>query len=108
LQALPGTDPRPLAHALAGLATSPPVVDIRVGKVVLPVSDGPEVLAELARRFAIADLRVAELALRRPSLEDVFLALTGQPGAGATHAAPGGTQPATETGSPDPALRRTA
>jgi hypothetical protein len=27
----------------------------------------------------VAGLRVADLALRRPSLDDVFLALTGQP-----------------------------
>jgi ABC-2 type transport system ATP-binding protein len=108
LQAVPGADPRPLEQALAGLATGRPVVDLRAGRVVLPVTDGPEVLAELARRFATADLRVGELALRRPSLEDVFLALTGQPGAGATHAAPGGTDPATETGSPEPDLKRTA
>jgi ABC-2 type transport system ATP-binding protein len=108
LQAAPGADPRPLAQALAGLGTGRPVVDIRAGRVVLPVTDGPEVLAELARRLATSGLRVAELAVRRPSLEDVFLALTGQPGAGATHAAPSGTDPAAETGSSEPALRRTA
>jgi ABC-2 type transport system ATP-binding protein len=108
LQAAPGTDPRPLAHALARLATGPPVVDIRAGRVVLPVTDSPQVLAELASRLATSGLRVAELALRRPSLEDVFLALTGKPGAEATHAAPSGTEPAAEPGSPEPALGRTA
>jgi ABC-2 type transport system ATP-binding protein len=108
LQAAAGADPRPLAHALAGLGTGPPVVDIRAGRVVLPVTDGPELLAELASRLATCDLRVAELALRRPSLEDVFLALTGQPGAGAAHAAPSGTDPAAETSRPQPALGRTA
>jgi ABC-2 type transport system ATP-binding protein len=108
LQAAAGADPRPLAQALAGLGTGPPVVDVRAGRFVLPVTDGPEVLAELARRLASSGLRVADVALRRPSLEDVFLALTGQPGAGAAHAAPGGTDPATETGSPEPALARTA
>jgi ABC-2 type transport system ATP-binding protein len=108
LQAAAGTDPRPLAQALAGLGTGRPVVDIRTGRVVLPVTDGPEVLAELARRLATSGLRVADLALRRPSLEDVFLALTGQPGAGPSHAGPSGTQPAAETGSPEPALSRTA
>jgi ABC-2 type transport system ATP-binding protein len=108
LQATPGADPRPLAQALAGLGTGPPVVDSRAGRVVLPVTDGPQVLGELASRLATSDLRVADLALRRPSLEDVFLALTGQPGAGATPAAPSGTQPAAETGSPEPAVGRTA
>src|SRR5690348_2237513 len=108
LQAAPGTDPRPLAQALAGLGTGRPVVDIRAGRVVLPVTDGPEVLAELARRLTTSGLRVADLALRRPSLEDVFLALTGQPAAGATYPPPGGTDPAAEAGSSEPALGRTA
>jgi ABC-2 type transport system ATP-binding protein len=108
LQAVPGADPRPLAQALAGLATGPPVVDIRAGRVVLPVTDGPKVLVELARRLATSGVRVAELALHRPSLEDVFLALTGKPGAGATHATSDDTEPAAEPGSPEPALRRTA
>jgi ABC-2 type transport system ATP-binding protein len=108
VQAAPDTDPRPLAQALAGLGTGQPVVDIRAGRVVLPVTDSPEVLAELARRLATSGLRVADLALRRPSLEDVFLALTSQPGAGATHAAPTGTDPAAEAGCSEPALRRTA
>jgi ABC-2 type transport system ATP-binding protein len=84
LQAAPGADPRPLAHALAGLGTGRPVVDVRAGRVVLPVTDGPELLPELARRLASSGIPVADLAVRRPSLEDVFLALTGQPGAGAT------------------------
>jgi ABC-2 type transport system ATP-binding protein len=108
LQAAPGTDPRPLAQALAGLGTGRPVVDIRAGRVVLPVTDGPEVLAELARRLAASGLRVADLALRRPSLEDVFLALTGQPGAAAAPPSPGGKDPAAEAGSSAPALGRTA
>jgi ABC-2 type transport system ATP-binding protein len=107
LQALPGGDPRPLAQALAGLGTGRPVVDARAGRVVLPVSDGPEVLAELARRLAASGLRVAELALRRPSLEDVFLTLTGQPGSGAVHAPPGGADPSAGAGNPEPALGRT-
>ncbi len=107
LQTLPGGDPRPLAQALAGLGTGRPVVDIRAGRVVLPVSDGPELLAELARRLARTGLRVADLALRRPSLEDVFLALTGQPGAGAAHAATDDKDPAAGAGSSEPATGRT-
>ncbi|HEY5988503.1 MAG TPA: ATP-binding cassette domain-containing protein [Streptosporangiaceae bacterium] len=107
LQTLPGGDPRGLAEALAGLGTGRPVVDVRAGRVVLPVDDGPAVLAELARRLAISGLRVAELALRRPSLQDVFLALTGQPGAGATHAAPDEKDLVAEAGSSEPTIGRT-
>jgi hypothetical protein len=55
------------------------MVDVAAGRVILPVDDGPGLLAELARRLAGSGLRVADLALRRPSLEDVFLTLTSHP-----------------------------
>jgi daunorubicin resistance ABC transporter ATP-binding subunit len=79
LQTLPGHDPAPLAAALAGLGAGPPVVDGARGRVVVPVADGPAVLPEVATRLAASGLRVADLTLRRPTLDDVFLALTGQP-----------------------------
>jgi daunorubicin resistance ABC transporter ATP-binding subunit len=74
----PGTDPGALVHAMTGLGVGPPHVTA-TGRVLVPVSDSPEVLAEVAARLAAARLRVAELALRRPTLDDVFLTLTGQP-----------------------------
>jgi daunorubicin resistance ABC transporter ATP-binding subunit len=79
LRAPPGADSQPLAAAMAGLGTAPPRVDIDAGLVVVPVSDGPGILPEVAGRLAAAGLRVSDLALRRPSLDDVFLTLTGQP-----------------------------
>jgi ABC-2 type transport system ATP-binding protein len=79
LQALPAADPAPLAAAMAGLGTGPLAVDAALGRVVLPVADGPAILPEVAARLAASGLRVADLALRRPTLDDVFLALTGQP-----------------------------
>jgi ABC-2 type transport system ATP-binding protein len=107
LQTLPGGDPRPLAQALAGLGTGPPVVDARAGRVVLPVTNGPALLTELARRLATAGLQVADLAVRRPSLEEVFLTLTSAPAAAAAHAPPDGTDPAAVPGSPEPATGMT-
>jgi daunorubicin resistance ABC transporter ATP-binding subunit len=77
LRAPPGTDPQPLARAMAGLGTAPPVVDVEAGTVVIPVADGPAVLPEVATRLARAGLQISDLALRRPSLDDVFLTLTG-------------------------------
>lgn len=79
LRAVPGDDATALAAALAGIDSGTPVIDNSVGRVVLPVADGPGVLPEVAARLAAAGLRVADLTLRRPSLDDVFLALTGQP-----------------------------
>jgi hypothetical protein len=62
-----------------GLGSGPAVMDGALGRVVLPVADGPGVLPEVASRLAASGLRVADLAVRRPTLDDVFLALTGQP-----------------------------
>jgi len=74
----PGTDPRPVAAAMHGLGPAPPTVDLEAGRVLLPITDGPAVLAQVAARLAEHRLPVADLALRRPSLDDVFLTLTGQ------------------------------
>jgi ABC-2 type transport system ATP-binding protein len=78
LQAPPGQDPRQLAAALAALGTGEPAVDQTAGRVVLPVADGAAVLPAVAGRLAAAGLQVSALALRRPTLEEAFLALTGQ------------------------------
>jgi len=107
LQTPPGGDPWPLAQVLAGLGTGPPVVDARAGRVVLPVTNGPALLTELAQRLATSGLQVADLALRRPSLEDVFLTLTSTPAAAAAHAPPDRADPAARADSPEPATGRT-
>jgi ABC-2 type transport system ATP-binding protein len=86
LQALPGDDPAQLAAALGGLGSGSPQVDGEAARVVVPVANGPSILPELAARLAAKNLRVADLALRRPTLDDVFLTLTGTP-------LPAGTRP---------------
>jgi daunorubicin resistance ABC transporter ATP-binding subunit len=98
LRSLPGSDPRQLARAVAGLGSGPPVVDPAAGRVTLPVANAPGILPELAARLSAADLRFAELALRRPTLDEVFLTLTGQPAAGTAHAAHNHRDPSTEAG----------
>ncbi len=48
--------------------------------LAVPVhGDGVGLLAEAARALDQAEVRVAELVLRRPTLDDVFLELTGHP-----------------------------
>jgi hypothetical protein len=44
----------------------------------MPVHDGSQVLADVAAALAATDVGVASVAIRRPSLDDVFLTLTGQ------------------------------
>ena len=79
VQSPPGQDPQRLAGALSALGTGEPAVDEAAGRVVLPVADGPAILPQVAARLAAAGLQVSGLALRRPTLEEAFLALTGRP-----------------------------
>jgi ABC-2 type transport system ATP-binding protein len=52
-----------------------PTVDAR--KVSVPVSDGASVLVEAVRQLDAAQVTIADLAMRRPTLDDVFMRLTG-------------------------------
>ncbi|MCU0506454.1 MAG: ATP-binding cassette domain-containing protein [Chloroflexi bacterium] len=63
---------------LRELAAADPRVDAATGRITLPVHHGAGILAEVVRRIDGAGLEVAELSLHRPSLDDVFLALTGR------------------------------
>jgi ABC-2 type transport system ATP-binding protein len=101
LQGLPGCDLLPLADALAGLGTAPPAIDAQAGRVIVRVSEGPEVLTALATRLAGSSLRVADIALRRPTLEEAFLTLTGQAGGALAEGAAAGC------GTPAPTMGRT-
>jgi len=53
-------------------------LDKRSGTIRIPVkADGPDVMAEAIRRLDAATIKLEDLALRRPTLDDVFLNLTG-------------------------------
>ena len=67
------------ADRVADLGSGPPQVDADIGEVTLPITDGVAVLPEVVRRLDAAGLVLSDLALRRPTLDDVFVALTGQP-----------------------------
>jgi ABC-2 type transport system ATP-binding protein len=62
---------------LSPLGGAEPVVDQARGILTVPVTDGTRLLAEVVRRLDAAAVPIAELALRRPTLDDVFLTLTG-------------------------------
>ncbi|HEU4541926.1 MAG TPA: ATP-binding cassette domain-containing protein [Jiangellaceae bacterium] len=79
LEAAPGADPSTVLAAVAGVGSGPPTHDPDTGRVVVPVHNGPQVLADLAVALAATGVGVASVAIRRPSLDDVFLTLTGQP-----------------------------
>ncbi|MEU0056386.1 ATP-binding cassette domain-containing protein [Streptomyces sp. NPDC006334] len=74
------------AAVLAPLAVSPPQLDERQRTVHVQLPDGMGALASAATALEYADVAVEEFALRRPSLDDVFFHLTGEPtGAPAPH-----------------------
>jgi len=54
--------------------------------LAVPVTRGAEQLAAIVRDLDTAHISLANLALRQPTLEDVFLALTGHTSAVATPA----------------------
>jgi ABC-type multidrug transport system ATPase subunit len=65
-----------LVELLDGLGTGRPVADLREQRVTLPTSDRVQTLLAAARRIEESRIPVVDLGVRRPSLDDVFLALT--------------------------------
>ena len=62
---------------LAPLGTSAPSVHEHQRSITVQVSGGPNVLAEGLRRLGEASIGIDDVGLRRPTLDDVFLTLTG-------------------------------
>ena len=51
----------------------------KADRLAIPAPDGAKTLAEALRRLDAADVELLDIALRRPSLDEVFLHLTGHP-----------------------------
>jgi ABC-2 type transport system ATP-binding protein len=83
---------------LGGLGAGAVTVDAEACRLSVPV-DGAGVLAEVVRRLDGAGVTIVDFAFHRPSLDDVFLTLTGRP----AQPAPGdATPPATDAGADGP------
>jgi ABC-2 type transport system ATP-binding protein len=54
-------------------------VDEKTGQLSLPVVDGTAILPELVRRLDARGITLYDVTLRPPTLDDVFMALTGRP-----------------------------
>jgi ABC-2 type transport system ATP-binding protein len=63
--------------ALEGVGSDSPQIDRTLGTITFPVKAGPASLMDGAKRLDDAGIQVVDLAIRRPSLDDVFLSLTG-------------------------------
>jgi ABC-2 type transport system ATP-binding protein len=71
-------DPSLVAAVVADLGLAAPVVQTQTRTVTLPVSES-RVLIEAVARLAAQGIQLTDAAIRRPSLDEVFLALTGRP-----------------------------
>jgi ABC-2 type transport system ATP-binding protein len=68
----------PAAGAVLALGPGGGKADNNTGELTIPVgNDGTSILTEAVRRLDDAGIRLADIGLRRPSLDDVFLSLTG-------------------------------
>jgi ABC-2 type transport system ATP-binding protein len=63
---------------VARIASAEPGVDRETRLVQAPSEDGPGVVARLADALADDGIEVDDIGLRRPTLDDVFLTLTGE------------------------------
>jgi ABC-2 type transport system ATP-binding protein len=62
---------------LAGLGSGDLQTEAQARRVTAPVTGGAEALDSALHRLRSAGVAIVEIGLRRPTLDDVFLALTG-------------------------------
>ncbi|MFF7632532.1 ATP-binding cassette domain-containing protein [Kitasatospora sp. NPDC008050] len=63
--------------ALKGYAVGEPSVEKNTRRITMPVTGGARVLADVIRELDSREIEIDDIGLRRPTLDDVFLALTG-------------------------------
>jgi daunorubicin resistance ABC transporter ATP-binding subunit len=68
-----------VAAILAPLGTEAPHLDEPARRVTVPVVDGTKALTEAVRLIGEQELGLDDIGLRRPTLDEVFLTLTGHP-----------------------------
>ena len=64
---------------LAPLGTEPPRLDEPGRRVSVPVAEGTNRLADAVRLLTDSGIELDDIGLRRPTLDEVFLAITGVP-----------------------------
>jgi ABC-2 type transport system ATP-binding protein len=78
---IPASEVHAAVRALSAIATGEAHVDPQAGRVSVPVAAGGSVVADAVRLLDAAGIGIGDLSLRRPTLDDVFLTLTGHPAA---------------------------
>ena len=85
---------------LASLSEGAVDVENHTRRLTAPVSGGATVLMEALRRLDGEGIAISDVALRRPTLDDVFLTLTGRPSDEAGQPGPAGeSEPTAHAGS---------
>ena len=67
-----------LANALARIGSTQPRIDEGTRRLAIAVDEGPERLTEAVGIVGSLGIAIDDVALRRPTLDEVFLALTGK------------------------------
>ncbi|GAA5008761.1 ATP-binding cassette domain-containing protein [Kitasatospora paranensis] len=80
--------------ALAPYAKGDPAVEKNTRRITVPVSGGAKVLADVIRELDARSIEIDDIGLRRPTLDDVFLSLTGHATAAEENGEDGSQQPA--------------
>jgi ABC-2 type transport system ATP-binding protein len=65
------------SHVLSRVANAEAIVDHVMNRVSVAVTAGSAVLPEVVRNLDADHIKIVDLALKRPSLDDVFMSLTG-------------------------------
>jgi ABC-2 type transport system ATP-binding protein len=65
------------AQVLRGLGKGDTTVEEHTRKLTVPVTGGAKLLAEIIRELDSRGIEIDDIGLRRPTLDDVFLSLTG-------------------------------
>lgn len=76
-------DPQSALTVLSQVGVGDPSHDPGTDDVAVVVADGTRTMVEALRRLDDADIRVIDASVHRPSLDDVFLSLTGTPASAA-------------------------
>ncbi|MFF0544012.1 daunorubicin resistance protein DrrA family ABC transporter ATP-binding protein [Nocardia thailandica] len=77
----PGQDPGPAMTVLRQVGIGEPLHEPGTDEVAIVVGDGTRTMVEALRRLDDAGVCVADATVVRPTLDDVFLSLTGTPAA---------------------------
>ncbi|MFI6091741.1 ATP-binding cassette domain-containing protein [Streptomyces sp. NPDC051218] len=70
-------DITPATEVLRGLGKGEVAVESHTRKLTVPVSGGAKLLAEVIRELDARGVEIDDIGLRRPTLDDVFISLTG-------------------------------